>query len=225
MVAQEIDMLRELIENLETAIRVYDSTNVAGELYDLLAQADSLYSDEVPKIAKEMEFLDRYSGTLERQAKVILALLKRKLIRETVDFEAGIMPITFEKLSICPKAQEVYRDGIKKYHEVKYERNVLYDMRVSLELLIKQVTQVNKSLENQREPLGQRLKPYHKELRNLVWTVIDYLSKYQNAYVKHNSAVNPAEMNYIIEQTSAVINFLVAVEVDTPSLIGSDSTN
>jgi len=216
MIVQEIDMLRGLIEKLRAAIRVFDSTNVSEELYDLLAQVNSLYGDEVPGIAEAIEFLDQYSGTLMRQSKVVLSLLERKLIKETADFEAGIMPITLDKLSVCPQAQAVYRDGIMKYREGKYERNILDDIRVSLELLVKQVTGVNRSLENQREALGQRLAPYHKELRNLVWTVIDYLSKYQNQYVKHNSEVDPAEMDYIIEQTSAVINFLVAVQGETP---------
>ena len=219
MIAQEIDMLRGIIERLKIEINIFDSTDVSEGLYDLLAQVNSLYGDEVPGISEAIEFLEQYSRTLKRQSKVVLSLLERKLMKETADFEAGIMPITLDRLSICPQAQTVYHDGIKKYREGKYERNVLDDMRVSLELLVKQVTKANKSLENQKETLGQRLKGYHKELRNLVWTVIDYLSKYQNEYVKHNSdnsAVNPAEMNYIIEQTSAVINFLVAVEEETP---------
>ena len=49
MVAQEIDMLRELIEKLETAIRVYDLTNVPGELYDLLANPDESRSELMSK--------------------------------------------------------------------------------------------------------------------------------------------------------------------------------
>ena len=39
-----------------------------------------------------------------------------------------------------------------------------------------------------------------------------YLCKYQNHYVKHNDAVNPEEIDYIIEQTSATINFLIKVK-------------
>ena len=119
------------------------------------------------------------------------------------------MPLTYTNLSVCPAAQTVYKSGITKYAEKKYERNVLDDMRLSLELLVKQILGNGKSLENQISELGTKLSGYHTELRNLVIKTVDYLCKYQNQYVKHNDAVNPEEIDYIIEQTSATINFLI----------------
>ena len=85
-------------------------------------------------------------------------------------------------------------------------------MRLSLELLVKQILGNGKSLENQTSELGTKLGSYHTELRNLVIKTVDYLCKYQNQYVKHNDAVNPEEIDYIIEQTSATINFLIKVK-------------
>lgn len=82
-------------------------------------------------------------------------------------------------------------------------------MRLSLELLVKQILGNGKSLENQTSELGTKLSGYHTEIRNLVIKTVDYLCKYQNHYVKHNDAVNPEEIDYIIEQTSATINFLI----------------
>ena len=84
-------------------------------------------------------------------------------------------------------------------------------MRLSLELLVKQFLGNEKSLENQISSLGTKLDQcgIPSELRNLLTKVIDYMCKYQNNYVKHNDAVNPAEIDYVIEQTSTVINLIV----------------
>lgn len=85
-------------------------------------------------------------------------------------------------------------------------------MRLALELYVKQLLGNNKSLENQTADLGAKLSGYHAELRNLIVKTVDYLCKYQNHYVKHNDAVNPEEIDYIIEQTSATINFLIKIK-------------
>ena len=210
MVKSELDMLQSFIDELADALST--SPQDDERLYDLLNRANALYGEYVPEIAEQREEIMQFHGLLSRNCKAILALLKRELIKQIDNFEAGIMPLTYSQLSICPAAQAVYKSGITKYAEKKYERNVLDDMRLSLELLVKQILGNGKSLENQTAALGTKLKGYHAELRNLVRNTVDYLCKYQNQYVKHNDAVNPEEIDYIIEQTSATINFLIKVE-------------
>lgn len=210
MVKSELDMLQSFIDELADALST--SPQDDERLYDLLNRANALYGEYVPEIAEQREEIMQFHGLLSRNCNAILALLKRELIKQIDNFEAGIMPLTYSQLSICPAAQAVYKSGITKYAEKKYERNVLDDMRLSLELLVKQILGNGKSLENQTAALGTKLKGYHAELRNLVRNTVDYLCKYQNQYVKHNDAVNPEEIDYIIEQTSATINFLIKVE-------------
>lgn len=84
-------------------------------------------------------------------------------------------------------------------------------MQLSLELLVKQFLGNEKSLENQIPLLGTKLDQcgVSTELRNLLTKIIDYMCKYQNNYVKHNNVMNPAEIDYVIEQTSTVINLIV----------------
>lgn len=207
MVKSEIDMLQSFIDKFSNALAA--SPPDIDYLYDLLNQANALYGEYVPGIAEQHDEILQFHGLLSRNCNAILTLLKRELVKQTDNFEAGIMPLTYANLSICPAAQEVYKSGITKYAEKKYERNVLDDMRLSLELLVKQILGNGKSLENQIPELGARLSGYHKELKNLVVKTVDYLCKYQNQYVKHNDAVNPEEIDYIIEQTSATINFLI----------------
>lgn len=207
MVKSEIKMLQYLINELSAALAASPQDDEC--LYDLLNRANALYSKYVPEIAEQREEIIQYHGLLSRNCNAILSLLKRELVKQTDNFEAGIMPLTYDNLSVCPAAQSVYKSGITKYAEKKYERNVLDDMRLSLELLMKQLLGNGKSLENQIPELGTKLSRYHTELRNFVIKNVDYLCKYQNHYVKHNDAVNPEEIDYIIEQTSATINFLI----------------
>lgn len=199
MVKSELDMLQSFIDELSSALSASPQDEEC--LYDLLNRANALYGDYVPEIAEQREEIMQFHG-----------LLKRELIKQTDNFEAGIMPLTYSQLSVCPAAQTVYKSGITKYAEKKFDRNVLDDMRLSLELLVKQILGNGKSLENQTSELGSKLSGYHTEIRNLVKKTVDYLCKYQNHYVKHNDAVNPEEIDYIIEQTSATINFLIKVK-------------
>lgn len=210
MVKSELDMLQSFIDEFSNALSASPQDEEC--LYDLLNRANALYGNYVPEIAEQREEIMHFHGLLSRNCNAILALLKRELIKQTDNFEAGIMPLTYSQLSVCPKAQAVYKSGIIKYAEKKYDRNVLDDMRLSLELLVKQILGNEKSLENQTSELGRKLGSYHTELRNLVTKTVDYLCKYQNQYVKHNDAVNPEEIDYIIEQTSATINFLIKVK-------------
>ena len=204
-------MLRKINDDFTAALNDYEKDNNPELLYELIEEADFMYGSTVAEITSAKEVVEQFPGTLKRQSTVILRLLQRKYIQEEYTFQAGIMPITYENLEICPSAQEVYKSGITKYSTKRYERNVLDDMRLSLELLIKQFLENNKSLENQVSPLGTKLNQcgISTELRNLLTKVIGYMCKYQNNYVKHNDAVNPAEIDYVIEQTSTVINLIV----------------
>ena len=210
MVKSELDMLNAFIGEYETALAA--DPQDAETLYDLLNRANALYGELIPEIEALREEFANYSGLIIRNSNAILSLLKRQLVKETDNFEAGIMPLTYANLTICPAAQAVYKSGITKYAEKKYDRNVLDDMRLALELYVKQLLGNNKSLENQTADFGAKLSGYHAELRNLIVKTVDYLCKYQNHYVKHNDAVNPEEIDYIIEQTSATINFLIKIK-------------
>lgn len=86
-------------------------------------------------------------------------------------------------------------------------------MRLSFELLVKDLLKNNKSLENQLGDLGFRLKEKgaSEELRNMVVKIIEYYTKFQNNHVKHNDAVNNDEIEYVIELTSVVMKYLVKV--------------
>ena len=90
-------------------------------------------------------------------------------------------------------------------------------MRLSFELLVKDLLSNDKSLENQISCLGSMLKSKgaSKELKNMVLKIIDYYTKFQNNHVKHNDSVNRNEIEYVIELTSVVMKYILKINGGT----------
>lgn len=116
-------------------------------------------------------------------------------------------------LSGHPQSLTQYESALSKYEGGIFERNTLDDMRLSFELLVKDLLKNGKSLENQIPGIGEMLKNSGAsvELRNMVPQVIRYYTDFQNNHVKHNDAVNSNEIEYIIELTSVVMKFLIKI--------------
>jgi hypothetical protein len=114
-------------------------------------------------------------------------------------------------LESFPDVQELYNHALEKYRGGVFERNVLDDLRLALELLLREVLGNDKSLENQIQSLGGYLKDRggSTEFRNMFMTLVRYYSNYQNEHVKHNDAVIEDEVEFVIEITSSFMKHLV----------------
>lgn len=114
-------------------------------------------------------------------------------------------------LSNYPKSLKVYNEALEKYSKGIFQRNILDDMRLSLELLLKDLLNNDSSLENQWKILGKRLKTENvsKEISNVFEKILSYYSDYQNQYVKHNDNVKENEIELIISQTNIIMQFLI----------------
>lgn len=110
-----------------------------------------------------------------------------------------------------PKSAKLYQQAIDKVKHGNLDRNCLDDIRLSLEILLKELLGNNKSIENQFSELGEFLKNNgcSKETRNLIITTLNIYSKHNNQYVKHNDGVHEREVGFIINLTAAAINFLL----------------
>jgi hypothetical protein len=110
-----------------------------------------------------------------------------------------------------PEVAKLYEQALIKINEGNFERNLLDDLRLAFETLLKKILVNEKSMENQTSDLGSYLKKHEisPELQNMIVKLIDYYSKYQNSYVKHNDKVKEQEVSLILNLTSSFINFLI----------------
>jgi hypothetical protein len=123
----------------------------------------------------------------------------------------GLIEETRHWLDVCPEALSIYNEAIGKFRSNVFERNVLDDLRLSLELLLKATFQNNRSLENQLSALGQFIKGRSgsPQLANMFAKLVEYYSNYQNTYIKHADNVIEQEIEFVIEITSAFMKHIV----------------
>lgn len=114
-------------------------------------------------------------------------------------------------LADYPDSLKLYETALMKLENKLFLRNLLDDIRLSLEKLTQMLLQNNRSLENQIADLGPFLKSSgcSKELSNMFQKLIDYYTKYQNTYVKHDDAVIENEIEIIFEMTCSFMRFLI----------------
>lgn len=112
-----------------------------------------------------------------------------------------------------------FRNALEKYNKRLYKRNLIDDLRLSLELLLKNILKNNKSLENQNSNLGTYLNSngVSSEISNMYWKLIDYYSKYQNNYIKHDDNVKQEEIEFLLYLTGTFIRFLLTINETTTS--------
>ena len=130
-------------------------------------------------------------------------LLDEKVVNDVLDW-----------LISYPKVLKSFKSALEKYQDKIYQRNLIDDLRVSLELLFKEILNNNKNLENQEKTLSEYLeqKNVPKELKNMFWKLIDYYTKYQNNYAKHGDKVDSLEIEFMIYLTGTFIRFLMILE-------------
>ena len=127
-------------------------------------------------------------------------LLDEKLINDNLDW-----------LSAHPKSYETFKMSLMEIGIQGKERNVVDHLRLSLELLLKDIFNNGKSLENQKSDIGNYLKSKNisPEISNLLERVLDYYAKYQNNKAKHDCAGLSSEVEFILYLTGTVMRFLL----------------
>lgn len=157
----------------------------------------SIFKDNKDVKDLKIKLVSRYGETLSYS------------IPEEVD--KSLLDATNTWLNDYPDSKKVFEQAMVKLENRIFERNLLDDLRLSLELLIKAVLENNKPIENQLADLGRffRKKSISKELNNMIVKLIDYFAKYQNTYVKHNDNVNDKEIEFIFELTSSLMKLLI----------------
>lgn len=162
-------------------------------------------------IIKELCDLDFFKDNETAQKLKVMLYTRYGNLAEEKLTSTELVVKTKHWLNKYPAALEQYNSSLTKYEGGIFERNTLDDMRLSFELLVKELLSNEKSLENQIAGLGQMLKEHGAsvELRNMVIQIIKYYTDFQNNHVKHNDKVNGDEIEYVIELTSVVMKYLI----------------
>ncbi len=110
-----------------------------------------------------------------------------------------------------PEVKKIYSEALQKHDHGIFKRNTLDDLRLALEKLAQTLFGNSKSLENQIANIGAFIKAQggSRELSNMFEKLIDYYTKYQNTYVKHDDAVLNAEIDFVFEITSSFMKHLI----------------
>ena len=151
-------------------------------LFDLKIDIPSFYED---KSFKEILYLE-----LTENIDLSLLDIKIKKTKDTfIIYPAGVKLLdenvvneVIDYLNDYPLVQKHFMSALQKYQERKYNRNIIDDLRFSLELLLKNILNNKKVLENQISLLGPYLKSKNApaEIINMFMSLINYYKDYQN---------------------------------------------
>lgn len=167
------------------------------------------------KIIDELCRLPKFSEN-EKVQDLLIKLVSRyqKFSTETNELPEIVLK-TKEWLDDYPQAKQYYEDALNKKNNNIYTRNLLDDLRFSLEVLVKAILKNSKSLENQKAELGNFLKEngISVEIRNLYTDkILEFYTDYQNHNVKHNENYNEIEVDFIFEQTAVLMRLLIKLD-------------
>lgn len=118
-------------------------------------------------------------------------------------------------LESYPKAREKMHLALSLQQRKGQPRQIIDNMRLSLELFLKQYLNNEKSLENQKEILGKKLQDNNvsKEIRDMFATLFSFYTRYNNQNVKHDDKCVSIETEYIIYLTGTFIRFLIQIKL------------
>ena len=166
------------------------------------------------KIIKELCELEQFAQNLNvKDLKIKLITRYGQLNPDINIVNEVLIDETRHWLNDYSKVLALYQSALDKYNNGIFERNILDDLRLALEMLLKDILRNEKSLENQLSALGSFIqeKGGSKELGNMFQKLVEYYSKYQNTYVKHNDQVIEEEVEFIFEITSSFLKHFVRI--------------
>ena len=168
------------------------------------------------------ELCDHYSFTQASTSKVERQKLKAELfvrfghLRQNKELRELDLPLVTEAkhwLASYPKALSQFDQAKLKYDGKLFQRSLVDDLRLTLELFLREILQNTKSLENQINPIGLWLKDRgaSPQFNNMLQKLIDLYCKYQNENVKHDDKMPEAEVEFIFEITASFIKHIARV--------------
>lgn len=106
---------------------------------------------------------------------------------------------------------KTWHDAFNFFDQGDY-RNSLDSIRLTLELVVREILNNGKSIEHQTKELGKYLESrgISKEFRNLFFRVLDMYNKIQNDFAKHSTpdGLKVSEIRFLMNQAVIILKFL-----------------
>lgn len=134
---------------------------------------------------------------------------------EAKELDLPLVEETKHWLQGFPDSLNLYTEAKLKYDHGSFQRNVLDDLRLSLEILLKNILGNAKTLENQLPEIGGFLKARgaSPQIANMFHKLLEYYTKYQNDYVKHDDAIKEEEVEFVFEMTSSLMKHFIRMSM------------
>jgi hypothetical protein len=195
-----------------------DAPNKRSMLLDNLAAFQPKQQYQIVR-----ELCDRVDPLGERPE---IVKLKSKLFIEFADcadqdqlsdLHRTLVVETRHWLADHPESKKLFNEALQKHDNGVFKRNTLDDLRLALELLLRSLFANEKSLENQLQAVGAFVSERggSRELANMFQKLVEYFSKYQNSYVKHDDAVIASEVEFVFELTSSFMKHFIRLSKST----------
>ena len=179
------------------------------------------YPDDIKHHLFEIFLENVGDGNLEEVKDIRTILKGNKVdIRKTIyakamaskEIDSNLIEQTLHGLEDYPQALKLYKQALNDFNGGKNERHILDDLRLSVEIFLKELLNNEKSLENQIAPLGQyqKDKGISPEISSTFRQLIDLFGKYNNTYVKHNDKVKTNEIEFVFNLTNTFYRFLLS---------------
>lgn len=110
------------------------------------------------------------------------------------------------------KAKKRFVRAVELFREGKDYRDSIDNLRLTLELLLKELLGNEKSLEKQIEDIGKYLAKHRigKEIRNMFQKILNYYVKFQNERVKHDDDLNSInDVEFVFSLSMIFIRVLI----------------
>ena len=104
--------------------------------------------------------------------------------------------------------------SLKFERKEEFYRNIIDELRLSLELLFQEKFNNKKSLENQASQIGNFLKENNVSIfiSNMYIKLIDFYTKYNNDNAKHGDKVSEVEIDYLTYLTGTFMRLILQIE-------------
>ncbi|WP_147296675.1 hypothetical protein [Flagellimonas nanhaiensis] len=133
------------------------------------------------------------------------------------ELQQDLISETFYWIDGFPKVKNRFERAVTLYNDKSDHIDCVNNLRLTLELLVKEILQNKKSLENQLNEIGKYQKEMgiSAEIRNTFVSMLDYFNKYQNNKVKHDVEINNEhEVEFLFGMTMVFIRMLTKPNKD-----------